>query len=46
MAGAMIVGRPAGPVRPPLTELDAKSYADLEALISKHGDVAPKAANG
>ena len=45
-AGAKIVGRPAGPVRPPLTELDAKSYADLEALISKHGDVAPKAANG
>jgi 5-dehydro-4-deoxyglucarate dehydratase len=40
-AGARIVGRPAGPVRPPLTELDAKSYADLEALIAKHGDVAP-----
>jgi 5-dehydro-4-deoxyglucarate dehydratase len=43
-AGAKIVGRPGGPVRPPLTELDAKSYADLEALIQKHGDVAP--ANG
>lgn len=40
-AGATIVGRPAGPVRPPLTELDAKSYADLEALIGAHGDVAP-----
>jgi len=40
-AGAMIVGRPGGPVRPPLTELDAKSYADLEALIGAHGDVAP-----
>ena len=40
-AGATIVGRPGGPVRPPLTELDAKSYADLEALIAKHGDVAP-----
>ena len=40
-AGARIVGRPGGPVRPPLTELDAKSYADLEALIAKHGDVAP-----
>lgn len=40
-AGAKIVGRPAGPVRPPLTELDAKSYGDLEALIAKHGDVAP-----
>ena len=42
-AGATIVGRPGGPVRPPLTELDAKSYADLEALIGKHGDVAPGA---
>lgn len=40
-AGAKIVGRSGGPVRPPLTELDAKSYADLEALIGKHGDVAP-----
>ena len=40
-AGAKIVGRPGGPVRPPLTELDTKSYADLEALISTHGDVAP-----
>jgi 5-dehydro-4-deoxyglucarate dehydratase len=45
-AGATIVGRPAGPVRPPLTELDAKSYADLEALITTHGDVAPGAARG
>lgn len=42
-AGARIVGRPAGPVRPPLTELDAKSYADLETLIARHGDVAPHA---
>lgn len=42
-AGARIVGRPAGPVRPPLTDLDAKSYADLEALIEKHGDAAPVA---
>jgi hypothetical protein len=33
-------------VRPPLTELDAKSYADLEALIAKHGDVAPGTARG
>lgn len=40
-AGATIVGRPGGPVRPPLTELDAKSWADLEALIAQHGDVAP-----
>ena len=42
-AGAKVVGRPGGPVRPPLTELDAKSYADLEALIAAHGDVAPAA---
>jgi 5-dehydro-4-deoxyglucarate dehydratase len=42
-AGARIVGRSGGPVRPPLTELDAKSYADLEALIARHGDVAPRA---
>ncbi len=42
-AGAAIVGRPGGPVRPPLTELDAKSYADLAALIAAHGDVAPGA---
>jgi 5-dehydro-4-deoxyglucarate dehydratase len=41
-AGAKIVGRSGGPVRPPLTELDAKSYADLEALIAAHGDVAPR----
>jgi 5-dehydro-4-deoxyglucarate dehydratase len=42
-AGARIVGRPGGPVRPPLTELDAKSYADLQSLIESHGDVAPQA---
>jgi 5-dehydro-4-deoxyglucarate dehydratase len=40
-AGATIVGRPGGPVRPPLTELDERSFADLKALIEKHGDVAP-----
>lgn len=45
-AGAAIVGRPGGPVRPPLTELDEKSYADLKALIEKHGDIAPGAARG
>jgi hypothetical protein len=28
-------------VRPPLTELDAKSYADLQALMEKQGDRAP-----
>jgi 5-dehydro-4-deoxyglucarate dehydratase len=42
-AGAKIVGRPGGPVRPPLTELDDKSFADLEALIARNGDVAPGA---
>lgn len=41
-AGATIVGRPGGPVRPPLTELDAAAYADLEKLIAAHGDVAPR----
>lgn len=40
-AGATIVGRPGGPVRPPLTELDQKSFADLKALVEAHGDVAP-----
>ena len=40
-AGVRIAGRPAGPVRPPLTELDAKSYADLQALMEKQGDRAP-----
>lgn len=36
-AGARLVGRPAGPVRPPLTDLDARSLADLEALIERVG---------
>jgi 5-dehydro-4-deoxyglucarate dehydratase len=40
-AGVRIAGRSAGPVRPPLTELDAKSYANLQALMEKHGDRAP-----
>ena len=40
-AGVRIAGRPAGPVRPPLTELDAKSYADLQALMEKQGDRGP-----
>jgi 5-dehydro-4-deoxyglucarate dehydratase len=44
-AGARIVGRPAGPVRPPLTELDGKSFADLAALIETHGDRAPGVPN-
>jgi 5-dehydro-4-deoxyglucarate dehydratase len=37
-AGAKIVGHYAGPVRPPLTELDVQSMADLEKLISTVGD--------
>jgi 5-dehydro-4-deoxyglucarate dehydratase len=32
-AGAEIIGRPAGRVRPPLTPLDKKSYDDLATLI-------------
>jgi 5-dehydro-4-deoxyglucarate dehydratase len=32
-AGAEIVGRPAGSVRPPLTRLDPKSYDELAELI-------------
>ncbi len=45
-AGATIVGRPGGPVRPPLTELDEKSSSDLRALIQKHGDIAPGRTRG
>lgn len=37
-AAADIVGRSAGPVRPPLAELDPQSRADLEALMEKVGD--------
>ncbi len=37
-AAADIVGRPAGMVRPPLTELDPKSRADLETLMETVGD--------
>jgi 5-dehydro-4-deoxyglucarate dehydratase len=32
-AGMNAVGRPAGPVRPPLTDLDAAELAELKALI-------------
>ena len=32
-AGMTAIGRPAGPVRPPLTDLDANELAALEALI-------------
>jgi 5-dehydro-4-deoxyglucarate dehydratase len=34
-AGMRAVGHPAGPVRPPLTDLDDQEYAELAALISK-----------
>ncbi|SDD75956.1 5-dehydro-4-deoxyglucarate dehydratase [Glycomyces harbinensis] len=34
-AGMRAVGRGAGPVRPPLTELDADEFAALSALIAK-----------
>lgn len=34
-AGVSLVGRPAGPVRPPLTDLDERSMADLQALLEK-----------
>lgn len=37
-AAAAIAGRPAGPLRPPLTELDAKSMADLTELMQRVGD--------
>lgn len=38
-AGVTAIGRPAGPVRPPLTELSAAENAELVALIAK---VAPQ----
>ena len=34
-AGVSVVGRPAGPVRPPLTDLTKTDYADLSDLIKK-----------
>jgi len=36
-AGARLVGRDAGPVRAPLTDLDAQEMAQLDALIRKLG---------
>lgn len=36
-AGAALVGHPAGPVRPPLSDLDAQETAALKALIDKLG---------
>jgi 5-dehydro-4-deoxyglucarate dehydratase len=35
-AGADLIGRPAGKVRPPLTELDASDRETLHALIAAH----------
>lgn len=34
-AGMRAAGRPAGPVRPPLTDLTAAEFADLAALVEK-----------
>ena len=34
-AGMNVIGRPAGPVRPPLTDLDAGEVAELAELIKK-----------
>jgi 5-dehydro-4-deoxyglucarate dehydratase len=36
-AGMRAVGRPAGPVRAPLTELDEAEFAELAALVAKVG---------
>lgn len=41
-AGANIVGRPAGAVRPPLTDLDPASMEELSQLIARHGDREPR----
>lgn len=42
-AGARIAGHPAGPVRPPLTELKPAEYAALQALMEKLGSQEPSA---
>lgn len=39
-AGMRAVGRPAGGVRPPLTDLRAGEFAELEALIARISDAA------
>lgn len=44
-AGAQIVGRPAGGVRAPLTNLDPVSMADLTELITNYGDSSLTLAN-
>ena len=43
-AGARLVGRDAGPVRPPLVDLNADQSARLAALIRSHGTMAAGAA--
>lgn len=37
-AGMRVIGRPAGPVRTPLTDLDDREFADLKALIEANAD--------
>ena len=37
-AGAELVGRPGGKVRPPLTELTAEERAELATLIGRLGE--------
>lgn len=37
-AGMKVIGRPAGPVRPPLVDLDDHELAALAALVSREGD--------
>jgi len=34
-AGMKVIGRPAGPVRPPLTDLDDNEVAELATLVKK-----------
>ncbi len=36
-AGMKVIGRPAGPVRPPLTDLDQSELAELATLVAKVG---------
>jgi 5-dehydro-4-deoxyglucarate dehydratase len=38
-AGARLVGRPAGPVRPPLTDLTGEEEAQLATLIGRSGGI-------
>jgi 5-dehydro-4-deoxyglucarate dehydratase len=38
-AGLRVVGRPAGPVRPPLVELSVTDERELAALIARAGEL-------